>query len=366
MPPLEAWEKALVDAKFLEDKNHATAGCISCHGGVAGKGSKKDLHVGMVADPAAGDGAACSSSECHAKTVANHAKSIHGTQQGFLTSLAAREGGSVPSANMMNMHKAACAGCHTTCGQCHVSRPRAVQGGFIAGHVFKKTPNVMFNCVACHGSRIGEEFRGQHEGLDADVHYLKQMNCFDCHDSAELHGDGSTPKHRYAVPGAPTCLECHKKVATEGGNMQHTMHAEKVSCQVCHSQPYKNCYGCHVGKEKRGLKFPSRLDFRIGRNPLQSPERPWKWVVLRHVPILPDSFDEWDVQLPSFASATTWRYATPHNIQRKTPQNADCKACHEDPSLWLTADAMQALVDEGVMVPAEIKANEAVVVHKLP
>ncbi len=375
MPPLEAWQKVLVAPAFLADTTHGTLSCTRCHGGVGGKRSKEDAHAGMVADPARGNGkggagGTCATGGCHTLADGRHAASIHGTQQGFMTSLAAREGGAAPSQNMMDMHHAACASCHTTCGQCHISRPDSAKGGFVAGHVIRKRPNPVLNCMACHGSRIGEEFRGQHDGLDADVHYGKQMNCSDCHTRAELHGDGSTPSHRYDVANAPRCLDCHPGVASSAINDnsrgQHAGHVGKVACQVCHSLPYKNCYGCHVGKKKRGLVTPSELDFRIGRNPLRSPTRPWDWVVLRHVPIRPYSFDEWGVTLKTFDAAPTWRYATPHNIRRKTPQNADCKACHGNDDLFLTPEAMKALVDRGLMVAAELPANAGVVVKKLP
>lgn len=363
---MEVWEKVQISAELAKDPYHGKLACTLCHQGREGVLSKGEAHQGLVRDPADGPAPACAASGCHPDAAKRHAASIHGTQQGFMTSLAAREGLAKPSEGMMGAHKAACASCHTSCGQCHISRPHSVKGGFIAGHQFKKRPNQMYNCVACHGSRIGEEFRGQHEGIPPDVHYLKQMTCFDCHSGAEMHGDGTTPPDRYAVTNGPTCLGCHKGLMEAKGIAQHTLHKGKVACQVCHSMPYKNCYGCHVGKEKRGLAHPSRLDFRIARNPLKSTQRPWNYSVVRHVPILPDSFDEWGVTLKGYASAPTWRYASPHNIQKKTPQNADCDACHGKEDLFLTAKSIQALITEGVMVPEEVTANAAVVVDKLP
>jgi hypothetical protein len=50
-------------------------------------------------------------------------------------------------------------------------------------------------------------------------------------------------------------------------------------------------------------------------------------------------------------------YATPHNIQRETPQNASCDACHGNPDIFLTADKVYE---------EELVANESVIVTNIP
>ena len=78
------------------------------------------------------------------------------------------------------------------------------------------------------------------------------------------------------------------------------------------------------------------MDFKIGRNPLQSDDRPWKYVPVRHVPIDPESFAYYGEDLlPNFDALPTWKYATPHNIQRNTPQTETCDACHGNADLFL-------------------------------
>jgi len=111
---------------------------------------------------------------------------------------------------------------------------------------------------------------------------------------------------------------------------------------------------------------PSRMDFRIGRNPNPTPARPWDYVVVRHVPIAPTSFLDWGVGLPEYAAAPTWRFATPHNIQKHTPQNASCEACHGARDLFLTPEYADTLVQEGLMFQEEIQANDGVFVRQLP
>ncbi|MGD2147572.1 MAG: hypothetical protein PVH41_12825, partial [Anaerolineae bacterium] len=93
-------------------------------------------------------------------------------------------------------------------------------------------------------------------------------------------------------------------------------------------------------------------------NPRQSDERPWDYVLLRHVPVAPDTFAFYDEYvLPEFDNAPTWKYATPHNIQRATAQNQSCDSCHENYELFLTADDVDA---------QELAANTAVIVEQVP
>ena len=132
--------------------------------------------------------------------------------------------------------------------------------------------------------------------------------------------------------------------------------------QVCHAQANKNCFSCHVGKDEDGLPYrqlaPSEMDFKIGRNPDVSKERPWTYVLVRHVPVARDTFEYYGEDLlPDFDNVPTWKYATPHNIQRVTTQNSDCANCHGNTELFLTAD--DVLADE-------LQANQSVIVQEVP
>ena len=256
-----------------------------------------------------------------------------------------------------------CQQCHTSCGQCHVSRPDEMEGGLVSGHEFRETPSMQYNCVACHGARVGAEYLGENEGIPADVHWTQEsMLCTDCH-SLELHGSDQPTTTRYENPNAVRCEDCHEEVWTDTeGNPQHEEHLSDLSCQVCHSLAYKNCYGCHVSIDAEGLPCrtsePSTIQFKIGYNPLRSSERPFEYVVLRHVPTCAGTCDYYGESLfPEFNSVPTWKYATPHNIQLNTPQNASCDACHGNSELFLT--------EEDIRIE-EMEANSGVIVTEIP
>ena len=226
-------------------------------------------------------------------------------------------------------------------------------------------------CTACHGSRVGDEFRGLNSGHAADVHYNRGMQCTDCHSGAEMHGTaGGDPPHRYAVPDAPRCVTCHPDDDDFRGETAHAMHRDgdgepKLACQVCHSGAYKQCYGCHVSLEGGAAvyevnapTFESVMAFKIGLNPLQDDLHPEPYVVLRHAPIDPGNFAFYGADLlPAFDALPTWRMATPHAIQRATSQNESCGACHGVRELFLGPDDL---------APYEIDANRSVLLEDAP
>jgi hypothetical protein len=358
--PLEPWEKVLVSQDFMKTV-HGSGTCISCHGGQQDP-NKETAHAGLVADPSI-DSKACAS--CHKDISETAATSLHTTLAGYWTSLDAR---SLPEDHpkieeAFNNH---CSSCHSTCGDCHISQPNSVGGGLLNAHVVEKTPPMTRTCTACHGSRIGADYLGKHEDIPGDVHFREgRMTCVTCHKGTEMHasaGEGNVT--RYAAADAPACLDCHPKVgAADDTIQQHVLHKDKLSCQVCHSVEYTSCDGCHVSiSETTGNPMykteGDSLTFFIGLNPLQSDTRPYKYVTVRHIPIAQDNFDFYgDDLLKNFDSLPTWKYTTPHNIQRITPQNSACTNCHGNADIFLTADKVK---------PEELEANQPVIVPAVP
>lgn len=362
MAPLEPWEKVLVDGEKFPQSSHGQKSCIECHGGV--QSSDKDTaHEGLVASPGSQPEKFCG--ECHADQVASYPNSLHNTQAGYWTAINAR---TVPENHpaLGTMFTNHCATCHTTCGECHVSQPENVGGGLFTGHLFEKTPPMTRSCTACHGSRVGNEFLGKNGELPGDVHFREaRMSCVKCHEGADLHGSTeNAPEHRLAGAEDPKCVDCHPNVGQTGDTNPMHQHGDALSCQVCHSITYTSCDGCHVAmSENSGKPFfetqATYMTFLIGRNPIQSEARPYEYVPVRHVPVAETSYQFYGENLlSSFNALPTWVYATPHNIQRKTPQNSDCENCHGgNADIFLTSDKIK---------PEELEANKTVVVETLP
>ena len=361
MAPLEPWEKVLVNADFM-NTTHGKMACTDCHQGTQSP-DKETAHKGMVLDPSADPKGACAS--CHADIATGYQSGMHNTLGGYWTALDAR---SIPENHpaLETMYANQCSSCHTTCGQCHVSQPASVGGGFLTGHTFEKTPPMTRTCTACHGSRVGNEYLGKNGELPGDVHFRDQrMNCVTCHDAASMH---TTPvdqsANRYAGAQNPKCESCHPEVGAAGDTVsQHLLHKDKLSCQVCHSISYTSCDGCHVAvSQETNLPFyktdGSYMTFFIGKNALKSAARPYDYVPVRHIPESVDNFAYYgDNLLPNFDKLPTWAYATPHNIQLDTPQNESCNSCHGNADIFLTSDKVAT---------DELEANKPVIVDLVP
>jgi thiosulfate/3-mercaptopyruvate sulfurtransferase len=373
---LEPWEKVLVDADTFPQTVHGHIPCTQCHAGVQ-SAEKEIAHEGLVARPSESYPNACS--DCHEDIAGVYKDSLHNTQDGYWTVLEAR---SVPEnhAQLEEMFGNHCARCHSSCGDCHIGQPASVGGGLFEGHNVVRTPPMTRSCTACHGSRVGNEYLGKNEEIPGDVHFREgRMNCVDCHDNHELHGqpgncsqchpgveDATIPPadHRYAGLQSPTCESCHPDTTLGKDNIEmHTVHGADLSCQVCHSVSYTSCDSCHVAlSETSGNPYfetqGTYLTFLIGLNPTPSYTRPYKYVPVRHIPIDPQSFSFYGENLlPNFNQLPNWAYATPHNIQRSTPQAESCNACHGNPGLFLTADKVK---------PEELEANQRVIVPQVP
>lgn len=354
--------------------SHGKIECVACHRGNKTAFDKDSAHINIVAAPSEIDETYCSA--CHADIVANYQVSLHKKQQGFFKRIENRLGYSIENDATLREHfDKECGACHVSCGQCHISRPVSVMGGFIAGHSFGE-PDRDNNCVACHGSRVGMEYLGENEGYTyADVHryVLGGSECTYCHTADEMHSSGQNFDYRLLNTDMPTCenAECHPDIET--ANEYHLAHrayedSVQLSCYVCHSIAYKHCDGCHAGE---GITGDSYMKFKIGKNNfgLEAAGKTDDYVTVRHIPIVPDTYASWGIDLPFFNNEPTWKYATPHNIQNnttvRTPQtdttgtNGVCGAnCHDSEKYYLL---------ESDLFEFEIEANKNIIMDdKMP
>lgn len=360
MAPLEPWEKVMVNEDFMDDV-HGQASCTSCHAGDRFAEDKEAAHIGIIGSPDQNAQTTCGN--CHNEIVTTAADSLHSSQAGYFKAMYSR---SVPE-NHPALDEAFgnhCASCHTTCGDCHISQPNSVGGGFLDGHMVEKTPPMTRTCTACHGSRVGNEYTGKNEGFPGDVHFRQgRMNCVACHDGESMH-DSNGDVDRYDGEQGPSCESCHDTVGKANDEIvQHQIHEDKLSCQTCHSIAYTSCDSCHVAvSETSGKPFfktsATYMTFFIGRNPRQNDERPYEYVPVRHIPVDPESYAYYGEDLlTNFDLLPTWAYSTPHNIQRNTPQNQSCNSCHGNADIFLTADKVRA---------EELEANKDIIVENVP
>lgn len=347
--------------------------CVECHAGSAGS-TRKEAHQGLVVAPSTEKDSVCV--KCHTTIVTNFPQTMHFSTKGISdpqTSVVLLRADKSKLGTLSKALKNNCSTCHiTTCGECHISRPATTGGGFVDGHNFYKQPKSTLNCTGCHGSRLEKEYMGKaaedYPDLKADVHWIPgKMQCVDCHKKEWIHNSNPPVNNRYQVKNSPTCAGCHAAKAEFQAIPAHKKHAiaqngaTLLQCEVCHSQSYNNCYGCHVGMDSKGLPYyktdKSEFMFKIGRNPQKSAEQPYDYTIVRHVPVARDTFKFYgDNLLSNFDAAPTWKFSTPHNIQRVTPQG-QCKGCHGNTSLFLTAKDV---------LPDEQKANANVIVTKIP
>ena len=349
MEQLAPHEKIYVDSDFMEeDPIHGSLGCEFCHGGDPEDENWETAHEGVVKDPTFPDPSK-SCGMCHQEIVDTYATSLHATLSSYTETINIRASRDSAVKEQVDMARERhCMTCHSSCGECHVSRPKEVEGGLLDGHSFQKTPPMQTVCTACHGSRVDKEYFGKNTGIPPDIHRQKYFKCTKCHTGDEMHGDGNVYANRYEVANGPRCIDCHEGIyeQTAENSMQHNLHRSDLSCQVCHAMPYKNCYSCHVGTDTQGLSYfktePSTIDFKIGLNAAPSEKRPEKYVVVRHVPADQDTFSFYvDGGLANFDNLPTWKMATPHTIRRKTPQNETCGSCHGNTDLFLQEEDVE-------------------------
>ncbi|HWQ84140.1 MAG TPA: hypothetical protein VN363_06205, partial [Anaerolineales bacterium] len=353
---------------------HGLIGCTGCHAGQQSP-EKEIAHTGLVVNPSDGPTQVCS--QCHPHITAAAETSLHNNLKGYTTLLERRGASPHTVEEIMNT---SCTACHTSCADCHISQPAVAGGGLIAGHNFTAQPSMERSCTACHGGQVGDEYLGKHSGLEADVHFRQGgLECTACHTGEKLHGqpDNCTAchpgpesaqlppaSHRYDGVPQPSCESCHASAATKQDDiLMHQLHGSKLACQVCHSVEYANWDGSSIVEDTASgepVLQPGEMDlaFLIGRNPLQTYSRPYEFVAVRHAPISTTTFDYFEENLLStFSRVATWQYATPHNIQRVTPQNQSCNYCHGNAEIFLTADKV---------LPEELQANRSVIVEQIP
>lgn len=323
----------------FKQSSHYKIGCVGCHNGVGNTDDKNKAHgADFLAHPTKSK-ADEKCKKCHESAVVSHKNSLHQMGWGQKRKVCLRMGlndatefDKLPQ-TVKDGYEYNCAKCHaSSCGDCHVNRPKAQGGGLMNGHNFAGKPDMINTCVGCHTSRGGHAYLGVASGTQPDVHLTKaSFTCVSCHSKEEIHGTGQFVEQRYKYDKLPKCTNCHPNLETK--NQYHSVHYNTFSCNTCHSQAYNNCGSCHINGD--GARMTSYQDFKIAMNPLPEVKKGFKYAVVRHTLMAPDSWSLYGVlNLPNFNVLPVFNYATPHNILRWTDRTkvesgkACSDACH--------------------------------------
>lgn len=365
LPEMEAWQKVYVGGtygtQFLAS-THGRMKCVVCHGGTEPAADKHAAHAGgFIGSPSRQAAEICGA--CHASIASRDASSTHTQGFGQKAMVSLRSG--LAGYEQYPEHLKAgydknCGKCHASCGECHVQRPDQAGGGFLAAHLFQKTPDMRLNCTACHSARVAHAYFGESFGTRPDVHYTKIPggSCLNCHSANEMHGEGIARDQRYRVANGPTCEKCHAGKAA--ANDFHSRHWNDLACQVCHSQTYQNCGSCHVDE---GVRNGPYMGFKIARNAMTDVKR-FTYVVVRNAPYAPDTWSNYGLAVaPNFDAAPTFKLATPHNIQRWTERTQvdNGKSCY-DACHIIGGRNKQWFLFQSDLKSWEVQANQPVIV----
>jgi hypothetical protein len=130
-----------------------------------------------------------------------------------------------------------CKHCHTPgCDACH---KQEADGKLVYSSEAAKNQEI---CLKCHGRQ--RKIMGiDKERNQLDVHWATGMQCTDCHQPEEMHGDG-TAYESMKQPGAMEvkCQGCHPEVTS---SRAHMVHGQKLDCAACHTRRVATCYNCH-------------------------------------------------------------------------------------------------------------------------
>jgi hypothetical protein len=220
-----------------------------------------------------------------------------------------------------------CAGCHvlsdpevTACARCHDG---PVPGG---GTVRQES------CLACHARQAAEIQMGL-----PDVHRAAGLQCWDCHTSAEIHGDGTSYSSMFETGGMENaCAGCHAPPATRA----HTVHGDRLACATCHMATAVTCVNCHFEKEVN-----EQLRVAAGR------ATGWQFLGNFRSQVYPLNFQSLEYQGTTFVSFG------PYHGHSITPQGRACEDCHaSEHVLRLAAPGGELKVldwDGTMLVPAQ-------------
>ncbi|CAN2042108.1 conserved hypothetical protein [Candidatus Magnetomoraceae bacterium gMMP-15] len=200
-----------------------------------------------------------------------------------------------------------CKNCHVkNCDQCHLSEKNGKCSYSTDAAIKNET------CLKCHTRAKATIKINKEQGL-LDVHFQNNMTCVDCHNSHDVHGDGTlyrSMRKKNAV--SASCEDCHDPEDTVDIKA-HTAH-KNLHCTACHVKATTTCMNCHFGNfletgKKKGNFLP--------------PSQTWTLLINYQGKVVPANIQSLVYKNKKFIAYAP--YFT-HSIQKKGKQCSDCHA----------------------------------------
>jgi len=277
---------------------------------------------------------------CHSEIAENFVTSLHYTgagMKGEYERFAAKEFGIDMDEYYAEWN---CSKCHvTTCKKCHEGYEAKM------GHGDQTQEITIDTCDQCHKKKQTATFVGdmpahKKPGPHADIHYEKGLTCTDCHNAAELHGDGTVYTSQLEAV-TTKCEDCHNSPGKTVKDMPvtqystdvsaHEMHEEKLDCTACHSGWTLTCKNCHL--DTREETQPVSDEFYLG---VASDGKIKPFIKMEAI----------------YDNATHMGYGEwfPHTV---TDKAKDCAFCHESKEVLCEGCEGDILGQGGSFIPQE-------------
>lgn len=192
---------------------------------------------------------------CLAFAQANFSTSLHATRAGKPYWYNSSNGGFEQFTNI-SMNQLACRQCHGPTNADGQPYPANYTPGCVDCHPsnsgFNPDSISVSQCYSCHG----RQKRAAIELGYPDVHRSRNMRCWDCHTSNDMHGT-STVYSSMLQTGAVEvrCEDCHiagTPTLPNHASWDPPAHNNKISCAACHERTTISCYNCHFESYTQG------------------------------------------------------------------------------------------------------------------
>lgn len=197
----------------------------------------------------------------------NFNTSLHKTRNGKPTWYNAENGGFETLTNVP-IEELGCVECHDATDANGDPYPANYEPGCVDCHATNAGspgPVTQGDCLGCHGR---EQAIINNTGY-SDVHRTAGMLCMDCHNTQDLHGDGTEYVSMFEDGAITTdCVDCHPNLPSSHNS--NDPHGGKLHCTSCHAETNLACYNCHFESQveahvKRAYKQITGFQILVNR-----------------------------------------------------------------------------------------------------